>query len=181
MLGWLYRRMIRSMEKRYSYDASYLHEMAQAAPAAFRRFARMQMARRWRGPVQTDAWYAASVGGALHEDCGPCVQIATDMAIGDGADPAVLRALLSGTKAPADARLAFDFARALLAADPACDTLREQVEARWGKAGVISLAMTAMTARNFPVLKRALGHAKACRRVRVGRDDVAVTPRPMAA
>jgi len=34
--------------------------------------------------------------------------------------------------------------------------------------------MHAMTGRNFPVINRALGHAKACQRVRVGKDDVAV-------
>lgn len=181
MLGWLYRHMIRGMEKRYGYDASYLHEMAGASPAAFRRFSRAQMTMRWRGPVPKDAWHAAAVGAALHEDCGPCVQIATDMAIGNGADPNTLRALLSGGNAPADARLAFDFARALLAADPTLDDLRAKAEAQWGKAGAISLTMAAMAARNFPVLKRALGHAKACQRIRFGRDEVAVTPLPMAA
>jgi hypothetical protein len=31
-----------------------------------------------------------------------------------------------------------------------------------------------MTARNFPVIKRAMGHAKTCQRVRIGKDDVAV-------
>ncbi len=181
MLGWLYRRMIRTMEKRFGYDATYMHEMADAAPAAFGRFVRAQMTMRWRGPVPKDAWFAASVGAAVHEDCGPCVQIATDMAVSEGADAAVLGALLSGSPAPAEAQLAFDFARALLAADAACETLRERAEARWGKAGVISLAMAAMASRNFPVLKRAMGHAKACQRVRVAGGEVAVTPLPMAA
>jgi len=32
----------------------------------------------------------------------------------------------------------------------------------------------AMAARNFPVLKRALGHAKTCQRVRIAGSDVAV-------
>jgi hypothetical protein len=31
-----------------------------------------------------------------------------------------------------------------------------------------------MTGRNFPVLKRAMGHAKTCQRIRVGQQDVAV-------
>jgi hypothetical protein len=31
-----------------------------------------------------------------------------------------------------------------------------------------------MTGRNFPVLKRAMGHAKTCQRVRVGNADIAV-------
>jgi hypothetical protein len=31
-----------------------------------------------------------------------------------------------------------------------------------------------MAGRNFPVLKRAMGHAKTCQRVRVGKDEVIV-------
>jgi hypothetical protein len=38
-----------------------------------------------------------------------------------------------------------------------------------------------MTARNFPVLKRAMGHAKTCLRVRIGNADVTVNPTLKAA
>lgn len=182
MLGWLYHRMIGRLERRYGYDATYLHELADAAPAAFRRFGRMQMAGKWQGPLPSDAWRAASIAGALHEDCGPCVQIATDMAIEAGVAPALIAALLSDGAAPdADAKLAFDYGRALLAADPALDDLRDAAKQRWGEAGVIALSLTAMTARNFPVLKRAMGHAKACQRVRVGQEQIAVAPALKAA
>jgi hypothetical protein len=38
----------------------------------------------------------------------------------------------------------------------------------------MALTLRTMTARNFPVIKRALGHAKTCQRVRIGNDDIAV-------
>ena len=174
MLKWVYHRVLNRLERRYGYDATYLHEMADAAPAAFRRYMKMQMAGKWRVPLPVDAAIAASIAGALHEDCGPCVQIATDMALEQGVPAATIGALLSGAPAPADAQLAFDFGRALLAASIEIDALRERARARWGEAGVVALALNAMTARNFPVMKRAMGHAKACRKVRVGREDIAV-------
>jgi hypothetical protein len=174
MLGWLYHRMIGRLERRYGYDATYLHELTDAAPSAFRRFGRMQMAGKWQGPLPRNAWHAASIAGALHEDCGPCVQIATDMALAAGVAPESIADLLSGDTADAEMKVAFDYSRALLSADPALDGLRHAAKEQWGEVGVIALSMTAMTARNYPVLKRAMGHAKACQRVRVGGDQIVV-------
>lgn len=173
MRGWLYHLMLRRMEQRYHYDAAYLHELVDTAPQAARRFLKMQMAGRWRGDLPRDAFHAASLGGAIHEDCGPCVQIVTDMALEAGVSPATLTALLSGG-GEATTRLAFDYARALLSGDDALDDLRMAAQAAYGAKGVISLTLTAMTARNFPVLKRAMGHAKECRHVKIGDDQVPV-------
>lgn len=41
---------------------------------------------------------------------------------------------------------------------------------------MVAISLRAMSARNYPVLKRAMGHAKACQRVRVGKDEIAVNP-----
>ena len=68
----------------------------------------------------------------------------------------------------------FDYARALLAGSQDFEELRGAVERRFGRQGLVALSMMAMYSRNFPVLKRALGHAKTCQRVRVGGADVAV-------
>ena len=70
--------------------------------------------------------------------------------------------------------MGFDYARALLNGSENLDDLRSTIETRWGKRGLIALTFIAMAARNFPVLKRALGHAKTCQRVRVAGSDVAV-------
>jgi hypothetical protein len=44
-----------------------------------------------------------------------------------------------------------------------------------GKKALIALSLHTMTGRNYPVLKRALGHAKSCQRVRVGDAEIAVS------
>ena len=166
---------ISRFEKRYRYDGSYMHELADISASAFGRFAVMQMAGgEFRGDAPRDAWFAAGIAGALVEDCGPCVQIASDMAVEAGMPGEVVAALLAGTTTDADAQLGFDFGRALLHAADNLDALRDAIETRWGKKALVALSLRAMTGRNFPVLKRAMGHAKTCQRIRIGQQDVAV-------
>lgn len=175
MLKWFLHRNLRGMEKKYGYDATYGHEMIDGSLSAFLRFATIQSAGgTFRGGAAPNAWFAAGIAGALMEDCGPCVQIASDIAIEQGMSADIIKQLLSGAPTDADAQLGFDYGRALIAAAPNLDDLREKIEAKWGKPALMALTLRAMTARNFPVIKRALGHAKTCQRVRVGKDDIAV-------
>lgn len=177
MFTWLMHRHVRRLERRYGYDASYMHELIEISPEAFRRFGKMQMAGgTFRGDAPVNAWCAAGIAGALIEDCGPCVQIGADMAVEAGVKPEVIAALLSGTPTDADAQLGFDYGRALLNGADTLDALRETIEKRWSKKALIALSLRAMSGRNYPVLKRAMGHAKLCQRVRVGDTDIVVNP-----
>lgn len=175
MIGRFLHRNIRGMEKKYGYDATYMHELMDGSLSAFLRFAAIQMSGgTFRGGAPTNAWFAAGIAGALMEDCGPCVQIASDIAIEQGMKGEIIKQLLSGEPTDADAQLGFDYGRALVAASENLDELREKIEAKWGKKALMALTLRTMTARNFPVIKRAMGHAKTCQRVRVGKDDIAV-------
>ncbi len=174
MIRYLLHKFVSRFERRYHYDATYLHELADISPGAFRRFASVQLKLQSKTDAPRDALQAAAIGGALVEDCGPCVQIASDRAVEAGMSGETIKALLSGEPAGADAQLGFDYARALLNGSENLDDLRGAIETRWGKRGLIALSFMAMAARNFPVLKRALGHAKTCQRVRIGGADVAV-------
>lgn len=176
MLKWFLHRTIRKMEARYSYDAAYMHEMLDATLSGARRFVKIQNAGTWHGAAPANAWWAAGIAAALVEDCGPCVQIGTDMAVEGGMDGNIIKALLSGAPTNADAQLGFDYARALLTGSDKLDDLRQKAENKWGKAALIALSLRAMTARNYPILKRALGHAKTCQRVRVAGTEIAVNP-----
>ncbi|HEY1962039.1 MAG TPA: hypothetical protein VGG69_06450 [Rhizomicrobium sp.] len=182
MLKGFLHRYTRGFEGRYTYDATYMHEMVDASVAGFVRFAIMQTAGgNWRGDAPLQAWCAAGIAGALVEDCGPCVQIASDMAVEAGMPGEIIAALLSGNQTDADAQLGFDYGRALLNASPELDALRQRVEKNWGKRALLAISLRTLTARNFPVLKRALGHAKVCQQVRIGNADVAVSPTLKAA
>lgn len=174
MIGYLLHRYVSAFERKYNYDATYLHELADISPRGFYRFAKVQTTLQSKYHAPRDALQAASIGGALVEDCGPCVQIASDRAVEAGMSGDTIKALLSGQPANADAQLGFDYARALLNGTERLDDLRAAIETRWGKRGLIALTFMAMAARNFPVIKRALGHAKTCQRVRVSGADIAV-------
>ena len=116
----------------------------------------------------------------MAEDCGPCTQLVVTMAEREGVSPPTLRAILAGEQGalPPDAALGFRFARAVLARDVAeGDRLREEVVSRWGRKGLVTLALTIAASRIFPAVKYALGHGHACVQVRVAGADTQVSRR----
>ena len=119
----------------------------------------------------------------MAEDCGPCTQLAVGMAERAGVAPGVLRAVLAADvpAMPEGVALAFRFARAVLEHAPEADALLDRVIQRWGRRGLASLAFAITSARLFPTLKFAQGHARACSRVTVGGVATPVArPQPVA-
>jgi hypothetical protein len=160
---------IRKMERTWTYDASYLHEIIAASPMSAARFGVLSgLANRRDAPAEALA--AVGVVGALAEDCGPCTQISVDMAAASGVKPAVLRAILAGDEQAmgANAALGYRFARTALERRlEEADAVREAVVRRWGQKGLVALALTLTTARMYPTVKYAMGHGKTCSRVTV--------------
>lgn len=177
MLGWLINRRLAAFERTFGYDASYMREVYEVSPRAFWKFSRVARLAQHREDAPKEAWYAAKIVAALAEDCGPCTQLAVSMAERAGVSPATLRAIVSEDERAmtADAALGSNFAKAVLNRDLAeSDRLRTEVVARWGKRAAVSLAMVIAATRMFPAVKYALGHGRACSRVRVAGADVAV-------
>jgi hypothetical protein len=167
MLKAFFNRYLDRFERQWGYDASYMREVLAVSPASFLKFMfGTQAADRSAAPPEAIA--AATLVGTLSEDCGPCTQIGVDMASAQGLDPKVLRAILSGDEAAMGetAALAYRFAHASLARDmEACDPLREEIVRRWGQRGLVAIALTVTASREYPTLKYALGHGKACSKV----------------
>jgi hypothetical protein len=176
MLKWLLGMRIDAFDRDYGYDSGYVREILAADLDAAIRFSKVMGLTRYRKGVSPEAWYAAKLVGAMAEDCGPCAQLVVTMAEREGVAPEVLRAILGGdTQAmPEEVLLAFRFAHAVLAHDPQAEPLREQIVARWGEKGLMSLGFAITMARFFPTLKYALGHGQACSRVKVGGSHMAV-------
>jgi hypothetical protein len=76
--------------------------------------------------------------------------------------------------------LGFRFAQAVLRHDPAADSLREEIMARWGQRALVSLAFGITTSRIYPTLKYALGYGRTCTQVRVAGTTTAVTKQQAA-
>jgi hypothetical protein len=99
------------------------------------------------------------------------------MAEGEGVSSTALRSVLAGDEAgmPPDAVLGFKFAKAVVQRDIAeADRLRAEVECRWGKKGLVSLALTIAASRVFPAVKYALGHGHACTQINLAGSEMAV-------
>jgi hypothetical protein len=174
MLKWFMDRRIGAFERAYDYDMNYVRDMVEADTRAAMIFYKIMPMARYRRDVPRDVWFAAKIAAAMAEDCGPCTQLVVKMAEQARVAPHVLEAIVIGNIAvmPADIALGYRFTQAVLQHDLAADNLRDKIVRRWGKRGLLSLAFAITSARLFPTVKYALGHGKACVRVRVGGHDI---------
>ena len=170
MLKWLMRKGIAAFERKWDYDASYVHELIDTDPRAAWKFSKAAAIGSYRKDVPLAAWTAAAITAVRHEDCGPCTQLGVSMAERAGVDAKVLRAVLTEDEAamPDHVALAFRFTRATLEHDPSADQYRSEIIRRWGPRAMMSLAFAILTARMYPTVKYAMGHGKACTRIVVG-------------
>jgi hypothetical protein len=170
MIKWFLSRWIDKFERTWSYDAGYLRDVLDADPRALMAFGKMTGIGAYRKDVPPAVYCAAGIVAVMSEDCGPCTQLAIDMAQRAGVDPAILRAVVARDLKgmPDDVALAVRFAEASLRHAPEADDLRTEVVRRFGKRGLVSLAFAITAARLYPTLKYALGHGRACTRVTVG-------------
>lgn len=183
MIRWFLARQLAAFEKQWGYDAGYTKEMLEADPLAALMFmiATGVLGRRKGAPKA--AHYAVALVAVMAEDCGPCSQLGVDMAIADGVDPAILRAVAERDYAamPDDVVLVVRFAEASLAHSLAADEPREEIIRRWGRKGLASLALAMTTSRMYPTVKYALGHGRACTRLSFGREAPWTAPKLVAA
>jgi hypothetical protein len=178
MLKWLMRKGIVAFERKWQYDASYLHEIIDADPVAAWKFSRAAAIGSYRKDVPLAAWTAAAITAVRNEDCGPCTQLGVSMAEKYGVDPAVLRAILSedAEAMPDDVALAWRFTRAALDHDPIVDEYRHEIVRRWGPRAAISLAFAMVASRTYPTVKYAMGHGQTCSRIVVAGQPAALSP-----
>jgi hypothetical protein len=183
MLKWLMRKGIAAFERKWQYDASYVHEIIDADPRAAWKFSKAAAIGSYRKNVPLAAWTAAALTAVRHEDCGPCTQLGVSMAEKSGVDPKVLRAILSEDVAamPDDVALAWRFTRATLDHDPIADEYRQEIGRRWGPRAVISLAFAMVASRTYSTVKYAMGHGQTCQRVVVAGTPVTFDPAVVSA
>lgn len=172
---WLHKRIGR-LERAYGYDATYLHEVAKVSVPAILKFGLFQIMAYHHEDLPRDLGFAARMAATLNEDCGPCAQLTVDMALEAGMPAETVAALMRGdlTAASDEARLGFGYGKAVAANTPEAVTLAEEVERRYGKRALVSLAYGVASARVYPALKRGLGHGAACTRIKVAEDSIII-------
>jgi alkylhydroperoxidase family enzyme len=169
MLGFGVRSKIRSTEKRLGVSMDYLRHMYQHAPDAFWKFEKLMPAAQHREKLPAAPYHVARLVATRHEDSGPCVQIAVNLAKLDNVEPAILKAALAGRveELPESLQDVYRFTESVVTVDGEEGTYRERLRKVFGEEGLIELALAIATCRVFPTLKRALGHAQSCSLVRV--------------
>jgi len=166
MIKWITKAMTRKFERQIRVDIPYAHEMAALAPAVSWKMMLMRPAMYHRKVVASDVWHLAQLAAVQAEDCGPCVQIAINFSLMDKVDPALLKAALEDSTAlSGDHRLAYDYGRAVATSAPDMLDLIEACEQRWGREGLMELALAVAYAGVYPRLKRGWGYAIACSKV----------------
>src|SRR5262245_36901792 len=183
MLKWLIRKRLTAFENKFGYDVSYARDILATDTRALFAFARAAKLGHYHRDIPRDPYWCAKLLGTVNEDCGPCTQLGVTMALAEGVDPKALAATLAGDDAALtdDVRIAVRFARAVLAHAPEIDELRAEIERRWGPRAVLSIAFGLAAARVYPTVKYALGHGKACQRVTVAGERIAVVRGPREA
>ncbi|MDF1736215.1 MAG: hypothetical protein P1U37_13070 [Minwuia sp.] len=170
MRTYIARRALRAFGKHYDYDVSYLEHLLRISPRGFFGFRPVMALARHREAVPRDAASAARLVGAMHEDCGPCLQITTDMAREAGMEDDQIDAVLTGagSRMSSDTALGYQFATALVGRTADLDTAREAVRAAHGERAVVDLTFATQIGRIFPMIKTGLGFGQACQRIQLG-------------
>ena len=173
------RKQLHAYGAQYDYDCSYMADIADTSLSALLKLALFQGMTNHRKQVPLTPYFAVKLRAALHEDCGPCVQLVTNMAAQAGLENATIQAILEGNMGALDheTRLACTFCEQVIARDPEADNSRAQVYQLWGNDGVISLSYAICSARLYPSMKYALGHGQSCQRVHI--EETSIHPQAL--
>lgn len=175
MIRYLLNKMLLSLKQRYNYDVQYQQDILTTDLGAYLKFMGFQTMSSHAGNLPPGALYAARLRTIVKEDCGPCTQLAVNMALEAGLETDLISAILHQdmNNLPEEIRLVMHFTDFVLAHNPEADDLREQILARWGQRGLISIGFAISSYRVYPALKYSLGYGKACSKVMVNEMSIA--------
>lgn len=174
MLKWLVKKQLEAFGRKWGYDTGYMREIVdEAGVSAVMPMQGLAKLGNYR-KVPLDAYYGAALTAGKAADCGPCLQLGVTMAEAAGMKPLTIRAILEQdyAKLSKEALLGVELALGTIARDGTGEEAREEIVRRWGRAGLVSLAYAIVAAQSYPAFKYAIGHGRACMRVRIGNETV---------
>ena len=168
MLRWFLRRKLDAEEKKLGGSVDYLRHIVDTSPIAFFRFASILPFANSRKTLPSEAWFAAQLISIQHEDCGPCLQIAVNLAKQAGLDSSFITAVLErrNEDLPSSIVDVCEFATHVASGNDDATT-RERLRKCYGERGLIELAYAIASSRIPPTVKRVLGYAESCSAVAV--------------
>ncbi|MCB9544125.1 MAG: hypothetical protein R3F65_22765 [bacterium] len=162
-------RRIAASERALGVEQAYLRHMLRVSRPAFFAFARVRSFGEYRKHLPIEPWHVSRIVATAAEDCGTCVQIAVNLALAAGVDPAIVRATVEGRveALPSDLADVYRFTEAVVRPTWDEGALRDALTVRYGEAAMVEMAIGIAAVRVFPIVKRALGFAVSCQKVRV--------------
>lgn len=172
-LKWFLRRKVAEFERVNHYDMGYARVMLDANPQALVALHRAGALAQYRGPLSNSARHGVKLVAALHEDCGPCLQLGVTMALAAGVPrETIVSVICREPTADPDTDLVVNFARSVLSKSEEEAELRERVVARFGQDGLTTVAFALTGTRMYPMLKAVLGYAHCYPVVTVGTESI---------
>jgi alkylhydroperoxidase family enzyme len=169
MLQAFFLKQLDRQEKTLGESIDYMRHILRTAPGVFYRFLGVMPVGKYRKAVPADALHVARLVATREHDCGTCLQIEVNLARQDGVPTEILRAVIERKPESMPEALAdvYRFAEQVMAAG--CDEgpLRERVRGHYGEEALIELCMGMALSGVFPVLKRGLGYAVSCSKVKI--------------
>lgn len=157
------RAELETFSKTFSYDASYMTQLAEHSLGAYQAFAVAQQLGYFRKALPAEAHAIAGIATTLSDDCGACAQLGLRMAVAQGIDRALLQQLLDDpTKLPGALADVAAHARSVVAGEPDDHERAARLRAAYGDEGLAELAVRIAGTRLYPTLKRALFRNDVC-------------------
>lgn len=183
MLDAFVQARIAAFGRQWRYGTDHLRTLWRMDRRSLWNLMRFGQATARRGNLPAGAWHAARLAALRAEDCGPCLQLAVDMARADGVPDLAVRLVLAGDDAAlaahdTQAAAAAAFTRAWLTHADALDEPRKAARRALGDEGFARLVLSVMGARLYPQLKRALGQEGHCAPIEVGGQPVGLDVSP---
>jgi hypothetical protein len=157
--------LLSDFSSRYGYDVGYIENMADISPGAFYRYLLCTPLSSYRKEVPAKSILLAKVVATRHFDCGPCLQLAINMAREAGVADQTIHGALTGTRERLsdDEQLATQYATAVVEQNAIeLVDLEKLIVARWSEAALTDFAVAIAFAAFYPILRRGLGHAHSC-------------------
>lgn len=170
MVRWLLTWMLNEGRKTIGdVEMDFAYRLRDISPSRLFRFSFIKIVEGPRQHTPANVYHAAGLAAAMVEDCGPCVQIHVNLGSKDGVSERTLQGLVQRRLdvVEADAALGFRYGEAVARGEDASDC-RDAIIAQWGEKALIELAFVVATARFYPAIKRGMGYAHACEKVKVG-------------
>jgi alkylhydroperoxidase family enzyme len=156
----------------------YLRHILHTSLPAFLKFSLFLPLARHRHTLPPEPYHIARLVATQEADCGTCVQAEVHLARQAGVAPAVLEAVIQHRVEELEPEIAhiYRFTRAVVAATGEEEDLRPVLQAHYGDAGMVELALGIAAARVYPTTKRALGYATSCAQVKIQTEPTAPPP-----